>query len=133
MKLTFPADIVAKLIEHSAKSPKHSPTYSQKETAKPGLWLVGDDGVYLMSNGTPAMANDGSLITEEPKFPTKPIKRLVAYANECNPEEMDFDDWWAAKRASFGGDDGVEFIPLTDIPKSGEIVIEINSKEMRIL
>ena len=64
----------------------------------PGLWLVGDDGVYLMPNTT-----------------TKPP--VVVYARECDPTKLPFETWWATKEATFGSDDGVEFIPLADIEK----------------
>ena len=37
-------------------------------------------------------------------------RALVVYAEECNPDTMPFEEWWHAKRASFGGDDGCEFI-----------------------
>jgi hypothetical protein len=53
---------------------------------KPGLWLVGDHGVYLMSNGT---LPDGA-------------KPLVVYAEECDPGTND--DWFDVKRRTFGGD-----------------------------
>ncbi|MBO9126296.1 MULTISPECIES: DUF3085 domain-containing protein [Rhizobium/Agrobacterium group] len=59
---------------------------------KPGLWLVGDHGVYLMSNGK---LLDGA-------------KPLVVYAEECDPSTND--DWFDVKRRTFGGDDGVDFI-----------------------
>lgn len=57
-----------------------------------GLWLVGDHGVYLMSNGILA---EGS-------------RPQVVYAEECNPNSND--DWFHTKRRTFGGDDGVEFL-----------------------
>lgn len=59
---------------------------------QPGVWLVGDDGVYLMTNGKPA---DGA-------------KALVVYAEKCNPTSND--DWFEVKRRTFGCDDGVDFI-----------------------
>lgn len=59
---------------------------------KPGLWLVGDHGVYLMSNG---QLLDGA-------------KPLVVYAEECDPSTND--DWFDVKRRTFGSDDGVDFI-----------------------
>lgn len=59
---------------------------------KPGLWLVGDQGVYLLSNGILPNGN----------------KPLVVYAEECDP--CTNDDWFDVKRRTFGGDDGVEFI-----------------------
>ena len=42
-------------------------------------------------------------------------KRIVVYARECDPTKLEFDAWWAAKRATFGDDDGIEFIPIEDI------------------
>jgi hypothetical protein len=61
-----------------------------------GLWLVGDEGVYLMPNTT------GS-------------KRTIVYARECDPTKLEFDTWWESKRATFGGDDGIEFISIEEI------------------
>ncbi|TIQ74583.1 MAG: DUF3085 domain-containing protein, partial [Mesorhizobium sp.] len=56
------------------------------------LWLVGDEGVYIMSNGKLA---DGS-------------RAFVVYAEQCHPKgDM---DWWDYKRRHFGADDGIEFI-----------------------
>ncbi|KRA65181.1 DUF3085 domain-containing protein [Rhizobium sp. Root651] len=60
------------------------------ESEQPGLWLVGDNGVYLMSNC---------------KLP-EGIRPLVIYAEECDPNTNE--DWFHVKRATFGGDDGVE-------------------------
>ncbi|TIQ41899.1 MAG: DUF3085 domain-containing protein [Mesorhizobium sp.] len=65
---------------------------SAADNRKPGLWLVGDHGVYLCSNGELA----------------KGAKPLVAYAEECDPHRND--DWFEAKRRTFGGDDGVDFL-----------------------
>ncbi|WP_145721006.1 DUF3085 domain-containing protein [Mesorhizobium tianshanense] len=62
------------------------------DSRKPGLWLVGDHGVYLCSNGE--LANGA--------------KPLVAYAEECDPRSSD--DWFEVKRQTFGGDDGVDFL-----------------------
>ena len=67
----------------------------------PGLHLVGDRGVYLMAN---ARLKGGD-----------PQELPVVYAQEVNPETMAFDDWWEAKRRSFGGDDGIEYLPLADV------------------
>jgi hypothetical protein len=68
----------------------------------PGFWLVGDDGVYLMHNGT---------------LPDGGVLPFVVYAEECNPKTMPFDEWWNNKNASFGADDGAEFIARDDMEK----------------
>ncbi len=64
---------------------------------QPGVWLVGDHGVYLCSNGR---LPDGE-------------KPFVAYALECDPRTND--DWFEVKRKTFGGDDGVEFIDAVQL------------------
>lgn len=66
-----------------------------------GLNLVGDQGVYLLAN------------RKQKEAPAE--SGLIAYARGCNPDIDEFDDWWNNKRASFGGDDGAEFIPVEDI------------------
>lgn len=70
---------------------------SEQDNRKPGLWLVGDHGVYLCSNGNLAEGQ----------------KPLVAYAEECDPQVNE--DWWDVKRATFGGDDGVDFLSASSL------------------
>jgi hypothetical protein len=94
--LTFPWPKVLKAV-NEVRIARQVRTLFGAETG-PGLWLVGDEGVYLMPNTT----------TKSP---------AIVYARECDPTKLAFETWWAKKRASFGGDDGVEFIPLTDIEK----------------
>lgn len=104
MKLHFPWNEIEKLIEE-VDTATTAKTLYEEETGK-GLWLVGDQGVYLMPNTT-----DG---IHHAKL-GKDDRRLVVYARECNPDRMEFDDWWDNKRQSFGGDDGVEFLNLQEI------------------
>lgn len=67
-----------------------------------GLWIVGDHGVYLMSNVT----------SEEAK--AAPVAH-VCYADEVNPEKMPTEEWHDNKVVIFGGDDGVEFISAEEL------------------
>lgn len=60
---------------------------------KPGVWLVGDEGVYIMSNGKLAEGQQ---------------RPLVVYAEECDPT-INL-DYWHYKRQYFGGDDGIDFL-----------------------
>ncbi len=99
MKLHFPWNEIQKLIEEINTATDGQPLYGE-ETGK-GFWLVGDRGVYLMPNTTDGVHH---------RKLKKDATRLVAYARECNPDTMAFDDWWDNKRATFGGDDGVEFL-----------------------
>lgn len=59
---------------------------------KPGLWLVGDEGVYILSNGKLAEGQ----------------RPLVVYAQECDPKTNP--DYWHDKRQHFGADDGIDFL-----------------------
>lgn len=59
---------------------------------KPGLWLVGDEGVYIMSNGKLAEGQ----------------RSLLVYAEECDPKTNPA--YWHYKRQHFGGDDGIAFL-----------------------
>jgi hypothetical protein len=106
MKLHFAGNEIEKALQEVRSASTARPLCG-KETGK-GLWLVGDQGVYLMPNTTDGI-HHGSRAQADPF--------LVVYARECDPTRLDFDTWWANKRASFGGDDGVEFFSLADIEK----------------
>ncbi|MBY2919657.1 DUF3085 domain-containing protein [Rhizobium leguminosarum] len=56
-----------------------------------GLWVVGDEGVYVLSNGKLAEGQ----------------RALAVYAEECDPKTNP--DCWHYKRRYFGGDDGIVF------------------------
>lgn len=97
--LSFPIQAVRNVIARGrADARSHGgfrdPYYGLRpgEGDRPGLWLVGDQGVYLCSNGK---LPDGA-------------RPLVAYAEECDPRSNEA--WFEIKRRTFGGDDGVDFI-----------------------
>ena len=94
MKLHFPWPEVAKALDEVRAATVLKPLYGNV-TGK-GLWLVGDEGVYLMPN-------------------TEGETRTIVYAKECDPSKCD--DWWDVKRATFGGDDGVAFISVEEIER----------------
>ena len=70
---------------------------SPEAEARAGLWLVGVEGVYVLSNGRLAEGQ----------------RPLVIYAEECDPKTNP--DYWHYKRRHFGGDDGVEFIDAVEL------------------
>ncbi len=113
MKLSFNKADVQKLIDHAKSSKKHRLPYGKKKEV-PGLMLVGDQGIYLMSSGIPHLPKEGG----------KENDSFVVYPKQCDPTKMEFDDWWEAKRAAFGGDDGVEFLPLSGVEES----LRLNAK-----
>jgi hypothetical protein len=96
---TFPILAVRKVIERGiADAAAHggfrNPHYGTRpgDGEKSGIWLVGDEGVYIMSNGKLAEGQ----------------RALVIYAEQCHPKSDT--DWWDYKRRHFGADDGIEFI-----------------------
>jgi hypothetical protein len=110
MKITFNRVGVERLLAHTKAAKDHKKTYAEEADGKkcvgPALWLVGDDGVYLMSNGKPALK------------PEEGDGHFVVYADQINPKTMAFDDWWAAKNTAFGGDDGVDGIAAGEIEQA---------------
>jgi len=91
------------------------------EGEKPGLWLVGDEGVYALSNG---MLADGQ-------------RPLVVYARECDPKTNP--DFWHYKRQHFGGDDGIEFLDaemlmklITGSPTATHLTITMTDASLSI-
>ena len=88
---------------------------------KPGVWLVGDEGVYIMSNGKLA---DGQ-------------RSFVIYAEDCDPKTNP--DYWHYKRQYFGGDDGIDFLDAELLVRSIEalasathLTIEMTDDSMAI-
>jgi hypothetical protein len=63
-----------------------------------------------MSNGMP-------LLPRQENDTPGGVNNFIVYANEVNPDTMPFDAWWANKTRGFGGDDGVEFLPIADIER----------------
>jgi hypothetical protein len=130
MRLHFDKEIVDRLVEHSRNAESHSKLYGMDDTDRAGLWLVGDQGVYLMSNGTPHLPRD-----EED---AESGRSLVCYADECNPETLEFDEWWDNKRCSFGGDDGAEFLEAETFERinpnrNGKYVLEVSTQEIAVV
>ncbi|MGN7958880.1 DUF3085 domain-containing protein [Agrobacterium radiobacter] len=89
--LTFPLasvrDVIARgRADAQANGGFRNPYYGLRpgKDEQPGLWLVGDHGVYLLSNGKLAGGQ----------------KPFVVYAEECNPATDD--DWFEVKRRTFG-------------------------------
>lgn len=96
---TFPILAVRKVVERgiadaAANGGFRNPYYGTRPSQgeRSGIWLVGDEGVYIMSNGKLAEGQ----------------KALVIHAEQCHPNG-DI-DWWEYKRRHFGADDCIEFI-----------------------
>lgn len=124
--LTFKLEELIPLVEASRNATLHQATFEQLYDKKlhiggvikydahgfpmpdsldyskvpPALWLVKDQGVYLM----------GSQRLERELAPGESVP--VAYALECDPTTLSFDIWWNAANETCGGDDFCEALPL---------------------
>jgi hypothetical protein len=112
---TFRRAGVEKLLAHTLAAKTHCALYENKATKKPGLWLVGDSGVYLMSNGEPPCLREPAAGEVVPEGTTL---NFIVYATEVNPTTLVFDVWWERKNAGFGSDDGAEFLLATDLQEA---------------
>ena len=99
-RLKFKAKEVQSVIDYTIKHPLPEGgwriPYQDKQSPRPTLLMVGDHGVYIMTGGAKPK---GKKVGEEQGWP-------VAYAEGCNPDVDEFDDWWALKGATWGNDDG---------------------------
>lgn len=68
----------------------------------PGLWIAGDRGVYLTSNAPLEDLRSAGV-------------RIVAYAEEADPERVSRSAWVQVKHASFGPHDGIEFLTAASV------------------
>ena len=134
MRLHFPISEIRKGIEELKTGKTTRPNYDwdkmEQVPADPGFLFVGDQGIYLMPNTT-----DGKYNSKK----EKDGKNFVIYANECNPDTMEFDDWYDNKRAYWGGDDGSEYLTLGEIENTialcsnpKHLVIDINPDNFTI-
>jgi len=87
--LRFEKSMIWRLVDHARNSPEHLQYYG--EDTGPALWLVGDAGIYLMSNGSPRLGDDGLLI-EPGKENSR--KSLRVCADGCDPSIDEFERWW---------------------------------------
>ena len=114
--LEFAAQDVQRLITHANEASGHNMGWIDIDP-KPALILVGDRGVYLMSNGRPCQ-----------RVEFGKDKAFVVHAKGHSP---DIDaTWWEAKRASFGGDDGADTL---DMIPAIEAQIDAGAYTIRLL
>lgn len=105
--LKFRRTDVARAIEHTLASKKHSKVYGERK-GKPGLVLVHDDGVYLMSSGQPALPADPNDKSEHPRS-------FVAQAQGTDPKKDP--DWHTRSAELVGGDDFAEKLDIESCVK----------------
>jgi hypothetical protein len=91
-------------MRHALNATSWSMGWLEEETPQPALFFVHDQGVYVMSNGQPAD------LVEDPQYGGQ--RNYVAYAEGCNPNIGEFDDWYGTSRDLVGGDDFAETLVL---------------------
>ena len=124
-KLIFKNDkagTLAKMLEHSNANKRRIP-YTQDKTEDQGLWLVKDEGIYLMSP------------TAENFIMTNDVNTVV-YARGYKPTKANRDTLWD-KTHAVSGDDFAEFVRLTpnmvrNVLRGSDIAIELSETHMAV-
>lgn len=114
MVLKFDIPSLRKHYEHACASTSHKSTFGESENnikPKPALWLVKDEGIYIMSNGTGENRPD------------------VCYAQGFDPTQRDRMDVWDDARDAVGGDD---FCDLIDHDTCESLLGVANGHELHI-
>jgi len=109
IRLLFPLAEVGRVAERAVAATEHKPSFRDTlngTTPAPALWFVGDEGLYLMSNGLPHLPQ-----------PTKSDRSLVAYADGYRTS-MDKH----AVDHLIGGDDFCEVLPLLAAQPDGRVL-----------
>ena len=109
-----------------AKAHERKLPYSDETTKDQGLWLIKDDGIYLMSPTDKRFRSHGNL---------KAQHSTVAYANGYKPTKANRDTLWD-KTHAISGDDFVEFLPLgegqvTNICNGGFVTVWIDGEKLK--
>jgi hypothetical protein len=135
--LRFRAEDVRRVVEHALAATDWgrkltgfdaaSGKCTYAKVTEPSVYLVHDEGVYLMS-----AAVNGDMI-EGTAEPGKG-RRYCAYAEGCNPDTDR--DWWDTARALVGGDDFGETLPWAKAIKarldSGVKIVTVKLSANRI-
>ena len=129
--LTFDKTLLQELINHAKFSTEWSMGYAADKEPAPALFLVGDEGIYLMSNGKPGLPEDEEAAARqeagEQFFASK-----VAYAKGCDPKKDD--DYYENKQRIFGGDDGAETLMVSDFePLEGFVGLNITAESISVV
>ncbi len=96
--LPFEKAAVLRLIAHAEASPAYLPNFGRPALG-PALWLVGDRGIYLMSNGAPPTPANSDLAASG----GEPLQRRC-YAAGCSAQDP-IDAWRPIHQAIRDGDD----------------------------
>jgi hypothetical protein len=126
-KFVFDGVSVLELLAHAKAAPRNVSPYNLTPNPGPGLMLVKDDGVYLMSNGKPGLP--GTETTN---------KVVYAQGYEALPDTASTEERMAQYdkiRDAAGGDDFAEFLPaksLAALEPRGSLEVELSADKMTI-
>ena len=109
--LRFEKAVVRRLVEHARNAPKSRSAYGEQD-AGPALWLVGDAGIYLMSNGLPPISHTGEILKGNG---AAKIPYLTAPAAGCDPRYDAAETWRRLHKVFSDGSDFVLAIPIEEI------------------
>ena len=116
-RLSFQGPELEKLLTWARKNDAVYPyTHEPVVDDERGLWLVKDQGIYLMS----ASNSDGKGLNKDDGKP------VVTFARGYNPQYENINDLWD-KTYAVSRDDFAEFIPLN------QILHETTGKELKYL
>jgi hypothetical protein len=132
--LKFDVATVWRLLDHARNAKRAIPNFGERKP-RPALWLVGDSGVYLMSNGDPPMSQTGHLIKKKDAVG---VSRLTAPAFGCDPAYNAFEDWWPLHNAIDGGNDFSMTVPIEEFEDilplcKSQVVFLIKGEQYQIL
>jgi hypothetical protein len=125
--LVFEAVAVLELLAHAKAASRHTSPYGLTANPGPGLMLVKDDGIYLMSNG-------------EPGLPGTDTVNKVVYARgyEALPATASMEERmtrYDKVRDAAGEDDFAEFLPAKSFDRlvpDGKVEIELAADRMTV-
>lgn len=136
-RLKFERKKVQVLMDHANAAKKHERIYGQVGRVAPGLWLVKDDGLYLMSNGKPGLTGPEKVVyaagyMAPSLFADTQGKELDGAQFTVSPRLEQYEKI----RAAAGGDDFVEVIRIADmpaaLPSDAYLVIGMAAKEFSV-
>jgi len=122
--LKFRSKGFTRMIQHMLKNERKIP-YVDETTDEYGLWLVKDDGIYVMS---PTLKRD---LVIDPIDRKKKCHVIYAKGYETHAANL-----WE-KTHAVSGDDFAEFIPLSEqqmkrVALSGELDIRLTETEISV-
>jgi hypothetical protein len=126
-KLVFEGIAVLELLAHAKAAPKHTSPYGLTANPGPGLMLVKDDGIYLMSNGKPGLQGT-----------TTANKVVYALGYEALPASASMKERmnrYDKIHNAAGGDDFAGFLPAKSFARlvpDGRVEIELTAERMTI-